>query len=434
MTSSGSSAERLLTDSKPKSESGRDAPAGLWSDAPSKKRDAEPKRRSIAATPPPLPKSKLPPRNLPPPVPRHRPANMKLVVPPEAEQTKVTKRKALPNPEDVSAEEAFHVDPAPEEERAQATPPPLPKPPSIPTEAKAAPAPLKPDEPSQERELPRLLLSSHPPPPPDDSGLRSPFDTPESVAPPPAASGFDVKSASVGFAVGAILVAIIAFVLWPRPEAPVADVTPAGDEPRTTDVDEPATPEPEPVRLAQDEPVEDDVASDEATEDEDQAAADAQEADEPPRVERRAAAPAGRRAPRRGQVARDERSLPELRDEPPRTQPTVVERPSGPAIAAETTPPPRARPSDLPATPTRQDVANAITSIRGQLLECAPEHRGHVANIRFTFVSSGRATSALVPNDFATPQARSCVARVSRQARVPAFSDPRLVVTYPVTF
>jgi hypothetical protein len=58
----------------------------------------------------------------------------------------------------------------------------------------------------------------------------------------------------------------------------------------------------------------------------------------------------------------------------------------------------------------------------------------HVANIRFTFTSAGRATAALVPHDFAGPAERSCVARAARTAQVPAFSEPRLVVTYPVQF
>ncbi|MGE0788040.1 MAG: hypothetical protein AB7S26_20375 [Sandaracinaceae bacterium] len=130
-----------------------------------------------------------------------------------------------------------------------------------------------------------------------------------------------------------------------------------------------------------------------------------------------------------------------------RTEPAVAPRPRPAPVeddededepAPVATPAPRPRPvasGDLPALPSRDDVAAAIQSIRSDLLACAPDSRGHVANIRFTFASSGRATSALVPTDFnAAPAARSCVATAARRARVPAFSEPRLVVTYPVQF
>lgn len=474
-----------------------DAPKGLWSDRPPAMpppRASKAKGTLIGHAAPPPPPGKLPIPKVPkgglPPAPA-RP-KVQLVMPrPKAEEplepiegppTIVTTRAALekpeiqdierlsssefeivsapeievpptpakavfPRPDEVDPAVAFKVDPVePRVERVLervVAPPPMPRPPAIPSEAKRPPVPLESEEaagPVREDREPRLL-SSMPPPPPD---LGNPFE-PGAEAPVAAQSrGFEPMSAGIGFVVGAAIAALVAFLLWPSaPPAPLAAAppTPGLDEPAPIPVDEP-------VADVTDEPVADEQGADEQGADE--PVADEQGGDEPvaevvdepeeepaepvavaprPRPEPVAVAPRPR--PRPEPVA-----TPRPRPEPVAVAPRPTPRPvdDGPAIAAET--PTRApRPTgDRPATPTRQDVAAAIEAIRPQLRQCAPELTGHVANVRFTFVSSGRATSAMVPNDFGSPPQRSCVARVARQASVPAFSDPQLVVTYPVQF
>ena len=64
---------------------------------------------------------------------------------------------------------------------------------------------------------------------------------------------------------------------------------------------------------------------------------------------------------------------------------------------------------------------------------CAPSMRGHVASIRFRFISNGQATLATVSAEtIRDPAQRSCIARVARGAYVPPFAERQLVVTYPV--
>lgn len=347
------------------------------------------------------------------------------------EPSSPTVKRVFEAPAEVDPAVAFKVEPTP-------VPPALPRPPSIPTEAKRPPVPLDDDAaagPVREDREPRLL-SSMPPPPPD---LRNPFEPVAEggeVAAAAPAPGFEPKSAGVGFLVGALLAGGIAFALWPSAPAP----TPlAANATARAEVEDPV---PDPV--IDEDPVDEapvDEALDEAPLAEaplDEAPVAEEPAPEPPPVVEApaprpppvAARPVAAARPRPEPVARAPRPAPEPVAEAPRPRPVE----DGPAIAAETTARPARPTGDVPATPSRDDVASAIQAIRPQLRECAPELNGHVANVRFTFVSSGRATSAIVPNDFGSPQQRSCVARVARQASVPPFSDARLVVTYPVQF
>ena len=112
-------------------------------------------------------------------------------------------------------------------------------------------------------------------------------------------------------------------------------------------------------------------------------------------------------------------------------QPIVQPRPSDVAAPVAERAPAR---TGLPAQPSREAVEAAIASVSERMRECAPEYAHQVAQVRFSFASSGRVTSALVPADFAGPQQRSCVARAARAAHVPPFSAERLDVTYPVQF
>ncbi|MCB9592836.1 MAG: hypothetical protein H6719_08895 [Sandaracinaceae bacterium] len=427
--------------------------------------------------PPPPPKGRLPVPKIPsaglPPIPRPK---MKLVPPappsdpeplsdstllPALEAAEVSARAAVfSKPEEVEPSVAFKVEPT--------TPPPLPKLPPIPTEAKRDPVPAdSPDAAGPSRDSlapPRLLEGSVPdytipelppeprlpsslPPPPVD--LRNPFDEPvlEEKPAAAAASGFDAKSGGIGFAVGAAVVALVAFLMWPdattAPTPGLADRAPVAEDPVDDLADDTAD------DLADDEVAQDELAAEDTAEDTAEDAVEDTVADEPEEVAEEPVVVA-RAEPTRPEPRPEPRNVarpftPRPRQEPvaarptPRPEPVAPSRPvdDGPVIAAEpTTRPPRpvAPTGNVPATPSREDVATAIQNIRGQLQQCAPDLNGHVANIRFTFVSSGRATSAVVPNDFGSPPQRSCVARVARQAQVPAFSQPRLVVTYPVQF
>lgn len=221
----------------------------------------------------------------------------------------------------------------------------------------------------------------------------------------------------------------------PEPAPPAASATgsrvtePALEEAAVTD------PTPEPVAIAAPAAGDDAEASapeqaEERAEEtpEEQARRLALEAHAEARRARRAAAVERARATGRSfeevQAEMEAEAAEAQADVPQLTGPTIGDEPDVAAAAP-----------DLPAHPSREDVAQAIEQIRSELQACAPDARGHVENIRFTFTSSGRVSSALVPNDFAGdgPQ-RACVARTARRARVPAFGDPRLVVSYPVQF
>ncbi len=471
------SAERLL--SKPKSDKEADAPTGLWSDPPSM-----PKRASKARSKPtligspvpaipltkadpqkapkarPIPKRplppKLPPAALMPPIPKtSRLAKIKLVtrpsdpapdaIPEDDDALLMSDPPTFETPGEVDPEVAFKVEPTPPPEAPASPPPlpPLPKPAAIPVEHKALPEPLPVAERSDEKLVPPRLLSSLPPPPVE---LRSPFETLEPAPLGPVASdtasGFDLRSAGIGFAIGAVIVAVIALALWPSETDTVASNgvsnTGASNGASNTGASNtgavappPETPQP----IAEETGAEETGAEETGAEETDAEETGAEETGAEETSAEETSAP--RRAARPARSRPRARPTPRTRPRPaPVARTTPRPRTDGPVIDSERTARPvrRAASGNRPATPTRQDVAAAIQAIRPQLRQCAPDLHGHVANVRFTFVSSGRATSALVPNNFGTPQARSCVARVARQARVPQFADPRLVVTYPVQF
>jgi hypothetical protein len=85
---------------------------------------------------------------------------------------------------------------------------------------------------------------------------------------------------------------------------------------------------------------------------------------------------------------------------------------------------------DLPATPSREDVLERFASIRPAVLRCA-EGRSGVASVRVSIGASGRVRGVEVGRDFAGTPEGSCIARVVRTARFPAFSEPSLTVGYP---
>jgi predicted Zn finger-like uncharacterized protein len=87
--------------------------------------------------------------------------------------------------------------------------------------------------------------------------------------------------------------------------------------------------------------------------------------------------------------------------------------------------------SNLPAQPSRGDVASAMAAVNGAVRGCAGGQTG-TASIRIVFASSGRVTTSGVTSPpFAGTPAGSCMARAVKAARVPPFANPSLTVTFP---
>ena len=108
---------------------------------------------------------------------------------------------------------------------------------------------------------------------------------------------------------------------------------------------------------------------------------------------------------------------------------TVEARPAPEPVAARA-PAPRPAPADLHALPTRAEIQAAMESARPSIQQCgSPATSGYVANIRFTFVSSGRPTHAVVEG--VSGQTASCIARAARAVRVPPFANDRMTVQFP---
>lgn len=368
---------------------------GLWSDIPPPLLETSP-----ATTPPPIPAEALRPPRLP-----QLPGMLTLSAGPhEPEPSRIEELG------EVTVAAAFRVEPA------------------VGPVVTAVPPPMLDTSP------PRSITPAATKRPKE---LLNPWE-PTSLAPPePAAgSGPDLRAGAIGFALGLAVAAAVALSMWPR-----AEPTPVAAVPEPT-MQAPAASEPEPAEVASPEAevgvptLEQSAAPVEAPEP--VAALPSPRAEVPTDdvVATRSASEAAATRARwreRHRARRDERAA------APEPAPAFDD---GPVIGAEPTPAPllptpteeTAADPNLPTTPARRDVVAAIQAIQAQLRECAPAHRGHVASIRFTFVSDGRATSALVPQEFAGPAERSCVARTARGARVPPFSDARLVVTYPVQF
>jgi hypothetical protein len=95
------------------------------------------------------------------------------------------------------------------------------------------------------------------------------------------------------------------------------------------------------------------------------------------------------------------------------------------AVAAEA-------PANLPATPTREEVAAGFDALRPDLLQCAAGKTG-VVIIDATLAGAGRVAYALVDGkDFKGSPEGSCMARTIRKARFPQFAQETLKVRYPV--
>lgn len=80
----------------------------------------------------------------------------------------------------------------------------------------------------------------------------------------------------------------------------------------------------------------------------------------------------------------------------------------------------------LPATPSRADVVGAMRALEAPVRACGDGN----ATVHFRFDSDGSVASATVDGTL-PPEARTCVARAARGARVPAFARDSFSVTYP---
>ncbi|MEC7521576.1 MAG: hypothetical protein VYE22_16975, partial [Myxococcota bacterium] len=115
--------------------------------------------------------------------------------------------------------------------------------------------------------------------------------------------------------------------------------------------------------------------------------------------------------------------------------PAPAAEPAPPAARQPDPAPPRSAPApasgELHALPTRAEIQTAMDRVRPEIEQCGADARGYVARVRFTFVSSGRPTHAVVSG--VSGQTASCIARVARGVRVPPFANDRMSVEFPFT-
>jgi hypothetical protein len=115
------------------------------------------------------------------------------------------------------------------------------------------------------------------------------------------------------------------------------------------------------------------------------------------------------------------------------TRATMPPAPAEPAVvplAKTAEPAPAAAAIDLPEYPSRAQVTAGFEAMRGALKECAAGRAGKV-EVRASVTSNGRIVHALIDGDFEGSPEGSCMARAVRAAQFPAFSQPRLKVSYP---
>lgn len=85
--------------------------------------------------------------------------------------------------------------------------------------------------------------------------------------------------------------------------------------------------------------------------------------------------------------------------------------------------------SDLPVSPSRNDVQTALRTVTDAVHRCANGRTGS-ASVDVTFAGSGRVTTAMVAPPFSGTPEGSCIARAVRTVQLPAFSQPFFHVNY----
>ncbi|MCA9602347.1 MAG: hypothetical protein KC417_09995 [Myxococcales bacterium] len=86
--------------------------------------------------------------------------------------------------------------------------------------------------------------------------------------------------------------------------------------------------------------------------------------------------------------------------------------------------------SNLPATPSRDDVTAALMAVRPSVMACAEGRHGK-STVEVSVAPSGRVRTATVHGTFEGSSEGSCMARAVRTAKFPAFSRDTFVVSFP---
>jgi hypothetical protein len=110
--------------------------------------------------------------------------------------------------------------------------------------------------------------------------------------------------------------------------------------------------------------------------------------------------------------------------------PPAPPEPAAAPIAEKVAPEPIAAAVSLPEYPSREQVTAGFESMRDALKQCAAGRAGQV-EVKASITSNGRIVHALIDGDFEGSPEGSCMARAVREGRFPAFSQPRLKVSYP---
>lgn len=116
-----------------------------------------------------------------------------------------------------------------------------------------------------------------------------------------------------------------------------------------------------------------------------------------------------------------------------RVTPPAPPEPTAPVAQAAIPAAPAVPVADLPQYPSREQVTAGFESVRAALARCAAGRSGTV-EIKASIASNGRIGHALIGGDFRGSVEGSCMARAVREAQFPAFSEPRLKVSYPISF
>ncbi len=89
--------------------------------------------------------------------------------------------------------------------------------------------------------------------------------------------------------------------------------------------------------------------------------------------------------------------------------------------------------SDLPASPSRDEVLAAMRGVEGPVRACVTGGEKGVAEVQITVAgTTGRVTNATVTG--ITGEVGSCIARAARNAKFPRFSKPTFQLKYPYRF
>jgi outer membrane biosynthesis protein TonB len=87
---------------------------------------------------------------------------------------------------------------------------------------------------------------------------------------------------------------------------------------------------------------------------------------------------------------------------------------------------------ELPKTPSRADVKNAMRPVASRAAKCGKYSKGTV-KLQITVASNGRVTQSNPVGGTANSTAGNCVAMIARTAKFAKFTNPTFTFNYPVT-